>query len=206
VIIIVNQGIKQFLLISYALFFVIVFFGANYLQKKHTKQKIFALVGGKTRQEYFIEIFPYFIFLLWSLALYTVGFIPNISFIEMNLLPLDFSFILGFLLMFSGVILFAWVRWTMAGSWRVGIDTGTTSKLITSGPFRFSRNPTYISLYIMHIGSYFISQDLLFLFLLGIYLVANHLLILEEERKLDRIYGEPYRAFKQRTGRYLWKI
>jgi protein-S-isoprenylcysteine O-methyltransferase Ste14 len=39
--------------------------------------------------------------------------------------------------------------------------------------------------------------------LLPIVLLLTHLVILREERKLERLYGDPYREYRSRVRRYL---
>jgi protein-S-isoprenylcysteine O-methyltransferase Ste14 len=52
---------------------------------------------------------------------------------------------LGVLLCFVGLSLFACSLVSFGQSFRVGIDTENSDKLVTSGVFAFSRNPIYVA-------------------------------------------------------------
>jgi protein-S-isoprenylcysteine O-methyltransferase Ste14 len=76
--------------------------------------------------------------------------------------------------------------------------------LITSGPYRYSRNPLYLG------GNVFIffGAALLFgsptaLFATAIHLPLIDLFIRREERQLERDFGEEWRSYKQRVRRWL---
>ncbi len=84
------------------------------------------------------------------------------------------------------------------------IDPGKpTTTLVTQGPFRFSRNPLYLSLAVIYLGAA-TSLDTLWpiVFLPGI-LAAIRLVILQEERYLERKFGQEYLAYKARVRRWL---
>lgn len=117
-----------------------------------------------------------------------------------------------------------WLRWigvvlaTMAGGlllWafrRLGknlTDTVVTRRehtLVTQGPYRWVRHPFYVSVTMFVLGTALIAANWFFL-VVGSLVVA--LLILrtprEEERLLAR-FGDSYRAYRDRTGRFVPNI
>ena len=78
-----------------------------------------------------------------------------------------------------------------------------TKHLMTDGPYKFSRNPMLLGIYIYDIGV------LLFLFsLLPILVFAVEVLLLtlqthSEEKRLEADFGQEYLDYKKRTGKYL---
>ena len=82
--------------------------------------------------------------------------------------------------------------------------TQPTTTIVTSGPFRFTRNPIYTSLTLLYIGIALIVNSLLTILLLPIILVLMNVgVIAREERYLERKFGTQYLAYKQRVHRWL---
>ncbi len=82
--------------------------------------------------------------------------------------------------------------------------TQPTNTIVTSGPFRFTRNPIYTSLTLLYIGVALIVNSLLTMLLLPIILVLMNVgVIAREERYLERKFGTQYLAYKQRVHRWL---
>jgi protein-S-isoprenylcysteine O-methyltransferase Ste14 len=79
-----------------------------------------------------------------------------------------------------------------------------TTALVTSGPFRFSRNPLYLALTLLYIG-----LTLAFNTWWGIVMMVPLLTIMHrgvvqrEERYLEQKFGESYRQYRSRVRRYL---
>jgi protein-S-isoprenylcysteine O-methyltransferase Ste14 len=80
------------------------------------------------------------------------------------------------------------------------------SALVTSGPFRYSRNPLSVSLVLLYLGLAFHSQiDSLWLLLLfPILLIVNHYgITLREERYLTAKFGDEYREYCAHVRRWV---
>jgi protein-S-isoprenylcysteine O-methyltransferase Ste14 len=79
-------------------------------------------------------------------------------------------------------------------------------QLILTGPFRFSRNPLYVSAALVFLGACLASGSPLLSSLLLVLLVLQHRMILAEERSCARRYGDEYTAYARHTARYLgWR-
>ncbi len=201
-----DQFLIRILFLIYALSYAIVFFTANYFQKKYTGQSTFVLGKGELGWHLLPELGHQFVLLLWGLAILLIVLLPDLSLMEITTAPSDFGIIIGFLLMFTGVGLFGWVRWVMGGAWRVGIDHATKTQLITTGPFHFSRNPAYVSIHLMFLGSFLVTLDFLFLLFFGFYMVFTHFQILEEEKFLKKTHGKRFYTYQRKVGRYFWRF
>jgi len=81
---------------------------------------------------------------------------------------------------------------------------GGGSVLVTSGPFRLSRNPMYLGTLIWLIGlAILLGSLIVFLFPILFLLLANFLIIPLEERELQRIFGEQFIEYKRHVRRWL---
>jgi protein-S-isoprenylcysteine O-methyltransferase Ste14 len=78
------------------------------------------------------------------------------------------------------------------------------TSLVTSGPFRFSRNPIYLGMASILLGVAVLSGTLVTLAFPIIFIVLiNFFIIPGEERKLEKIFGEPYLEYKNNVRRWV---
>ncbi len=76
-------------------------------------------------------------------------------------------------------------------------------QLITTGVYRWSRNPQNVGLGIALIGVALLGRSGFSLLLAGFFWLAFILYLPMEESYLRRVFGEPYARYCQRTPRYL---
>jgi protein-S-isoprenylcysteine O-methyltransferase Ste14 len=76
--------------------------------------------------------------------------------------------------------------------------------IVDSGPFRFSRNPLYVSLTLIYLGLT-VAFDTWWgiVVLVPVVVVMHRGVVLREERYLDRKFGESYRLYRSTVRRYL---
>jgi protein-S-isoprenylcysteine O-methyltransferase Ste14 len=77
-------------------------------------------------------------------------------------------------------------------------------ELIVNGPYRFSRNPLYLTMLLLSWGIAIAAQNV-WIFLLGAVALrlVHHLAVLPEEAYLADKFGEQYLQYKARVRRYL---
>jgi protein-S-isoprenylcysteine O-methyltransferase Ste14 len=81
---------------------------------------------------------------------------------------------------------------------------GTVSNIVTSGPYRFSRNPIYLGFVCLLIGFPFIFRIYWGLILSPLLIVLMNLLVIRhEEAYLEKKFGERYTSYKSRVRRWL---
>jgi len=77
------------------------------------------------------------------------------------------------------------------------------SKLITTGVYRWSRNPQFVGWFLILLGISLAGRSGFAFALTGIFAIAIYLYtILLAEPYLESLYGEEYRLFKLRTARW----
>jgi protein-S-isoprenylcysteine O-methyltransferase Ste14 len=104
----------------------------------------------------------------------------------------------------SALALFAWaiVTVTRAGS-NVPTNRPTTS-IVESGPYRFTRNPIYLGMFLGLIGLAIAFDTLwLLLMLVPFALVIRYGVVAREEAYLERKFGDVYRGYRSRVRRWL---
>ena len=107
------------------------------------------------------------------------------------------------LITISGILALS-ASWTMCRAETEINAYKPTTAIVTRGPFRFSRNPLYLSLTVLYIGIATSVNALWAMVLLPVALVAiSRGVINREERYLERKFGQEYLRYKARARRWL---
>jgi protein-S-isoprenylcysteine O-methyltransferase Ste14 len=119
------------------------------------------------------------------------------------IVPAPYTY-LGLILIFLALALATWAAMTFRKTGTSYQLHGEVSYLVTSGPFRFSRNPMYLAMVIWLVGLALLLGSLIaFLFPVLLFLPANFLIIPAEERSLKQMFEEQYSKYRQRVRRWL---
>lgn len=79
-----------------------------------------------------------------------------------------------------------------------------SSQLITSGPYRFTRNPMYVGFVLVYLGATVIANTPWSLLFLPLPVWVMHTRVIPyEEANLTRVFGDAYRTYAARVGRWL---
>ena len=104
----------------------------------------------------------------------------------------------------SGAALAIWATVLFKRAGTNVVPNRPATALVTSGPFRWSRNPGYIGQMLMYLGLVARGGSVGGLVLLVPLLhVLNTRVIAREEAYLEGRFGEPYRRFKRAVPRWL---
>lgn len=80
----------------------------------------------------------------------------------------------------------------------------SATALITTGPYRFTRNPLYICLSLAYLGAALMADSLWVLVLLIPVLLTTHYgVVLREEQYLMKKFGAAYRQYQKAVRRWL---
>lgn len=92
-------------------------------------------------------------------------------------------------------------------SWlNINISKDEKSRLITTGMYRYTRNPQYLLLIHGVLGTFLIMPNLLTLAILVCTTFVYYNLCLEEEKILLKKYGEKYEHYKKEVGLFFPKL
>lgn len=110
----------------------------------------------------------------------------------------------GIILLALGVATNGWGVYTLHRGNTTFHPNHPASRLITAGPFRFSRNPLYIGVNLAFIGLVFLVDSLWgLLVLVPVLLVMHYGVIRREEQHLAARFGDEFRQYRSRVRRYL---
>ncbi|MFN0179207.1 MAG: methyltransferase family protein [Gemmatimonadales bacterium] len=136
--------------------------------------------------------------LLPILAPSTVGWISA---------PLPSVLRLAGLGLLGGAGLLLW--WTLASigdNISPSTSTRAGARLVTEGPYRFVRHPLYTGGFLAMLGIGLANQSIPLLAAVPILLWWLPRRVRDEERNLTASYGDAYRAYQTRTGRFLPRL
>jgi len=116
---------------------------------------------------------------------------------------LECSRTIGAILLFGGVAFCLAAQADLGASWRIGVEDGDRSALVTSGLYRFSRNPVFLGLLAAFTGyALMLPTTLSFAILVGAYIGVRRQIAVEEKYLL-LMHGDAYRDYARAVGRFL---
>ncbi len=111
--------------------------------------------------------------------------------------------IVGAALAISGGALGLWAQSHMGNSWRIGAAKGRVGRLVSDGPFVWSRNPVFIGQIVLVWGLFLASGDVLVAILAAAVTLAAVVQASVEEQVLLSSLGQEYRDYSARVPRWL---
>jgi protein-S-isoprenylcysteine O-methyltransferase Ste14 len=110
----------------------------------------------------------------------------------------------GWLLFALGIALFVAALLNFLRARTSLIPVKPTTAIVESGPYRFTRNPMYVSMTLIYLGvTLWIDSVWPLVFLPVILFTVQRAVIGREERYLEAKFGEAYRGYKARVRRWI---
>lgn len=121
-----------------------------------------------------------------------------------NLLPRYQSIVGGAVLVLVAAAIIAWAATTLLRAHTTVDPFQPTTAIVTTGPFRFTRNPLYLAMSIAYVAASLWTASMTSVALLPLVLVIIHFgVIRREERYLEGKFGDAYREYRRRVRRWL---
>jgi protein-S-isoprenylcysteine O-methyltransferase Ste14 len=126
------------------------------------------------------------------------------SALHLTPLAVPFARPAAFLLLSIGFLLRLWAAYHFYEHRMYIISLHPQSTLITTGPYRFSRNPLYLGGNVfVFFGAALLLRSPAALVMTALHLPLIDLFIRREETQLERRFGDDWRAYKSRVRRWL---
>ncbi len=112
--------------------------------------------------------------------------------------------IVGAVLALVALGLFFWIHQSLGNNLSATLCIKDNHTLVTAGPYALIRHPMYSSFYLLHIAVFFLTANWFIgiTWILGLSLIIFLRVNREEAMLLDR-FGDEYRVYMCRTGRFL---
>ena len=182
-----------------ALLVLVIFYGIYFAKMLAQRRQ-----GIQTRQIGRVkEKSVHIVELLMSIATLAAPVIQILSIIfGWNHMPANARFT-GFCIGMLGDIIFLASVLCMKDCFFLGIPDKDRTTLVTTGIYRYSRNPAFLGFDFMYVGLLLMYFNLSMLVVSAFAIIMLHLQILQEERYLTENYGESYREYRKHVFRYL---
>lgn len=194
----------MYLFLYFIIYFTLVFVLRSYLLWKKTKVNPLTFKNGDDAHGYNGKLFT-FISILELLIVSLYAFAPDY---EKYLLPFwylenEIYLVFGWVLLFGSLIM-VWVAQShMRNSWRIGIDTENSTKLVTKGFFSISRNPIFLGVMIANVGLFLVLPNAFTLLIISLSITSINTQIRLEEEFLTKAFGDEYKTYCRKVRRWL---
>jgi len=109
----------------------------------------------------------------------------------------------GAALALTGVFLTLYDQIAMGDSWRIGVDPGETTALVTSGPFAWVRNPIFSAMIPTACGLAMMVPNIASIAgVVGLITALELQVRIVEEPYLRQVHGDAYESYAGRVGRF----
>lgn len=161
-------------------------------------------IGKKIRGDNIEATISIIYFASFIIAAIVISFI-NPSFSKMQLLSEHLALSIGIAFLLINLLVSAASLIHLKDSWRVGVLEDQKTELVTSGIYQFTRNPYFVSYFLMFAAYTVLLQDLILFILSVIGVIFTHKMIVKEESYLFSVHGGSYTQYKKNVPRYIIK-
>lgn len=139
----------------------------------------------------------------YFLILLFLSILINFVFPIKKIILLPYSY-LGIFFLVLGIILNLWTDRVFKQNKTTVKPNENPIKLITSGPFRISRNPMYLGMLFILLGAaILLGTTVTFIFPFVFFVVIEFLFIPMEERNLEKVFKNTYLDYKRKVRRWI---
>ena len=149
------------------------------------------------KAEYLVMVYYFFVLIALVFKFDFWGFITLIRILEIKVIQIT-GFILGVL----ALVFMTLARLNLGKAWRVGLDYQTKDGLVTSGFYKYMRNPYFTFLLTFQFLLILVVPTAIMVFAFIQSLLLLNLQVRQDEVFLQNKYGESYTLYRNRTGRF----
>jgi protein-S-isoprenylcysteine O-methyltransferase Ste14 len=189
-------------LVLYALYLGLAFGLRSLIQLRRTGSAGFHGVGGRPGSAEWLAGVGFTVALLLGLAapvLALLGLVEPVPALDATAVHAA-----GLLLATTGIAATFYAQVAMGTSWRIGVEEGERTELVTAGPFALVRNPIFAAMLPTGVGlTLLVPSWVAFAGLVGLALALELQVRVVEEPYLLRSHGEAYARYAARVGRFV---
>lgn len=189
-------------LLAYALYLLLAFVLRTVIQLRRTGSSGFKGVSGRPGSPEWLAGVLFVVALLVGAAAPVLALADSVEPIEA--LDTTAAHAAGIVLFVAGLAVTLAAQFAMGSSWRIGVDHGERTDLVTGGPFALSRNPIFAAMIPTGLGLTLMVPSAVAIAGLAALVVALQLQVrVVEEPYLRATHGAAYEAYAARVGRFV---
>ena len=189
-------------LILYVIYLALAFGVRTLIQVRTTGTTGFHGVGGRPGSAEWLAGVGFVVALVLGLAaplLALTGIVEPIAALDVGALH-----VVGAALAGGGIAATLFAQMAMGSSWRIGVDPGELTELVTDGPFSWVRNPIFSAMLPTALGlTLLVPSGVALAGLVGLAVALELQVRIVEEPYLLRAHGATYARYASRVGRFV---
>ena len=185
----------------YVVYLVLAFGLRTALQHRRTGSTGFHGIGGRPGSAEWLAGVGFVVALVLGVAAPVLALLGAVEPIEA--LDTTALHVLGIVLSVAGIAATLYAQVAMGTSWRIGVDPGERTDLVTSGPFAIVRNPIFSAMLPTALGlGLLVPSGVAIAGLAGLAVALELQVRVVEEPYLLRTQGDCYAEYAARVGRF----
>lgn len=189
-------------LILYAAYLLLAFGLRTLIQLRRTGSTGFHGLGGRPGSAEWVAGVGFTVALLVGAAAPLLALLDVVE--PISALDVTAAHVAGAVLTVAGIAATFYAQVAMGASWRIGVDPGERTALVTSGPFGLVRNPIFAAMLPTALGlALLVPSWVAIAGFLGLVVALELQVRVVEEPHLLQAHGESYAAYAARVGRFL---
>jgi protein-S-isoprenylcysteine O-methyltransferase Ste14 len=186
----------------YAVYLLLAFGLRTLIQLRRTGSTGFHGLGGRPGSAEWIAGVGFALALLLGAAAPVLALLDAVE--PIAALDVTAVHVAGAALAVAGIAATFYAQVAMGESWRIGVDAGERTRLVTSGPFELVRNPIFAAMLPTALGlALLVPSWVAIAGLLGLAVALELQVRVVEEPYLLRVHGDSYADYAARVGRFV---
>jgi protein-S-isoprenylcysteine O-methyltransferase Ste14 len=186
----------------YAVYLLLAFGLRTLIQLRRTGSTGFHGLGGRPGSAEWIAGVGFAVALLLGAAAPVLALLDVVE--PIAALDVTAVHVAGAALAVAGIAATFYAQVAMGESWRIGVDAGERTQLVTSGPFELVRNPIFAAMLPTALGlALLVPSWVAIAGLLGLAVALELQVRVVEEPYLLRVHGDSYADYAARVGRFV---
>ena len=189
-------------LLLYAVYLLLAFGLRTLIQLRRTGSTGFHGLGGQPGSAEWIAGVGFAVALLLGAAAPVLALLDAVE--PIAVLDVTAVHVAGAVLAVAGIAATFYAQVAMGESWRIGVDAGERTQLVTRGPFELVRNPIFAAMLPTALGlALLVPSWVAIAGLLGLAVALELQVRVVEEPYLLRVHGDSYADYAARVGRFV---
>ncbi len=189
--------------ISFAVLFILRLVVGNIFSIKHRK----GIINIKNTQEGKTNFIIRRFILGPILGVFMIFYFINPTCMKFLLIPFPQTVIwIGAILGLCGILFLIWVHIYLGKEWSADLKLNTDHNLIETGPYSKIRHPMYTACFVIYLALGIISFNYILLAVFILIIISTIIRVPDEEKMMIEKFGERYKIYMQKTGRFLPKF